>query len=278
MNARTALRVRPHTPEGPAYSAASIEHGSDCDDTLPKVMKVIQANCRVQFTAEDVEFVLATLGGHGAKSECLVKLLGDADSRDAILDDPQLFQALLERRGCLTVSGHFYFYVLVRQVLKRSGLESREVADYVAELLAEFSQSERARFTTPGGQVPLDYFFEMLAAVRQADDFTRFQLRAHIGNQSLFMSGIFLERIHERTERRGFPDVKYYEELGGANFRMASDHRLARRYHLESVFAELGESFHATRVALNDMAERLLSVGEPDHGSTAVLKHAFGAA
>lgn len=72
--------------------------------------------------------------------------------------------------------------------------------------------------------------------------------------------------------------MKYFEELGGANFRMASDHRLARRYHLESVFGELGESFHATRVALNDMTERLLSVGEPVHGSGTVLKSAFGAA
>ena len=241
-------------------------------------MKVIQANCRVQFTAEDVEFVLATLGGNGAKTECLTKLLGDAESRDSILDDEQLFHALLERRGCLTVSNHFYFYVLVRHVLKRSGLESREVADYVAELLVEFSQTERAHFTGAGGAPPLDYLFEMMAAVREADDFTRFQLRAHIGNQSLFMSGIFLERIHARTERRGFPDVRYYEALGGANFRMASDHRLARRYHLDSVYTVLGESFHATRLALNDMAERLLSVGEPDHGGAAVLRQAFGAA
>lgn len=241
-------------------------------------MKVIKANCRVQFTAEDVDFVLKTLGCAREQSEHLVKLLADADSRDAILDDPQLFQALLERRGCLAVSNHFYFYVLVRQVLKRSGMDSREVADYVAELLAEFSQTERGRFSMAGDQVPLDYLFEMLAAARQADEFTRFQLQAHIGNQSLFMAGIFLERIQVRAECRGFPDVKYYEELGGANFRLASDHRLSRRYHLDSVYAALGEGFHTARVALNDMAERLLSVGEPSHGGAAVLKQAFGTA
>jgi hypothetical protein len=54
-------------------------------------------------------------------------------------------------------------------------------------------------------------------------------LCAHIGNQSLFMARIFVERIHSRAERRGFPDVKYYEELDRANFRIASDRRLGRR-------------------------------------------------
>ena len=88
--------------------------------------------------------------GNGRRSECLVKLLADPESRDAILDDPQLFTALIESRGCLTVSNHFYFYVLVRHTLKRAGIESRDVADYVAELLAEFSQAERGRFTATG--------------------------------------------------------------------------------------------------------------------------------
>jgi hypothetical protein len=240
-------------------------------------MKVIQANCRIRFTAEDVEFVLRVLGG-GRRTECLVKLLADPESRDAILDDPQLFPALIESRGCLTVSNHFYFYVLVRHTLKRAGIESRDVADYVAELLAEFSQAERGRFTATGGAPPLEYLFEMLAAIRDANDHQQFELRAHIGNQSLFMAGIFVERIHSRAERRGFPDVKYYEELGRANFRIASDHRLARRYHLETVFGALGECFHATRVALNDMADRLLSVGDPDHGHSPLLLKTFGVA
>src|ERR1041385_7471714 len=112
-------------------------------------MKMIQPNCRVQFAAEDVDFILSVLGGKIGTAECLVKLLSDEESRDLILDDEALFRALLERRGCLRVSSRFYFYILVRNVFRRSGMEDRSVADYVAEVLAEFAQAERARCIVP---------------------------------------------------------------------------------------------------------------------------------
>jgi len=225
-------------------------------------MKMIQPNCRVQFAAEDVEFILAVLGRRQSDAECLVQLLADEDSRDAILDDEALLHALLERRGCLRVSTHFYFYILVRHVLKRAGLQDRAVADYVAEMLAEFSRAERARCVVPGQARPLDYFFEMLAALQHADDRTSFQIRAHIGNYSLFLSGVFPERIRERAERRGFPDLKYFEAMGRTQFRAASDHRLAQRYELAGIFSTLAERFGTTRLALNDIADRLFSLGE----------------
>ena len=60
-----------------------------------------------------------------------------------ILDDEALFHALLERRGCLRVTSRFYFYILVRHVFRRSDIQNRTVADYVAEVLAEFSSAER---------------------------------------------------------------------------------------------------------------------------------------
>src|SRR5437868_14695201 len=113
-------------------------------------MKMIQPNCRVQFAAEDIEFILSVLGQKIGTAECLVKLLADEDSRDLILDDDALFHALLERRGCLRVSNRFYFYILVRHVFRHSVLQDRAVADYVAELLSEFYREERARCVVPG--------------------------------------------------------------------------------------------------------------------------------
>jgi hypothetical protein len=81
-----------------------------------QLMKVIQANCRVQFTANDVDFILAVLGQKRGAAESLVSLLADPETRDLILDDDLLFRALLEQGGCLRVSPHLYFYVLVRHV------------------------------------------------------------------------------------------------------------------------------------------------------------------
>jgi hypothetical protein len=228
------------------------------------LMKVIQANCRVQFTANDVDFILSVLGKTRGAAESLVSLLADAETRDLILDDDLLFRDLLEQGGCLRVSPHLYFYVLVRHVLRRSGVEDRRVADYVAELLAEFSREECARCLTPDGAVRLDYFFDMLAALEKADDHTAFWIRAHIGNHSLFLSGVFPEHIRHRTERRGAPGLRYYQDLGRANYRAAGAHRLATRYDLASVFDTLSEQFEPARRALNDLSERVFSLGDPD--------------
>src|SRR6185436_19296406 len=170
----------------------------------------------------------------------------------------------LERRQCLRISTHFYFYLLVRHAFRRGGLAERPMADYVASVLAEFSQAERARSPIPGRLQPMDYFVDMLAALETADDITRFYLRAHIGNHSLFLSGVFPDRIRFRAERVGAPGLTYYEELGRSNFRAASDHRLARKYDLDGIFNTLSERFQETRLALNDLRERLVSLGDPE--------------
>jgi hypothetical protein len=234
-------------------------------------MKMIQPNCRVQFAAEDIDFILSVLGHRIGTAECLVKLLADEESRDVILDDDALFHALLERRGCLRVSNRFYFYILVRHVFRKSDLQDRAVADYVAEVLSEFSRTERARCVVPAQGNPLDYFFEMLAALKTADDRTSFLIRVHIGNHSLFLSGVFPDRIRFRAESRGFPDVKYYESLGRTQYRVASDHRLAQRYEVAGIFDTLSERFETTRLALNDIADRLFSIGDTNYSLEALL-------
>ena len=222
-------------------------------------MRVIQPNCRVQFTAADIDFIVANLGRKTGGADCVTRLLSDPDGRDAILDDEGLFRALLENRGCLMVSSHFYFYILVRNVLRKTGIEDRTVADYIAEILAEFSNIERTQCRVQGQPEPLNYFFEMLLALQRADDRNNFELRAHIGNHALFITGVFPDRIRVRTEKRGFPDLRYFEGVGQASFRIASDHRLAERYDLAPIFDTLAERFTTARQALNDLSERLLS-------------------
>jgi hypothetical protein len=229
-------------------------------------MMMIRPNCRAQFAAEDIDFILSVLGRKIGTAECLVKLLADDESRDVILDDEELLHALLERHGFLRVSSRFYFYILVRQVFRRSDIRDRPVADYVAEVLAEFSRTERMRCVVPGQTAPLDYFFEMLAALQTADDRTSFFIRVHIGNHSLFLAGVFPDRIRYRAEARGFPDLKYYEGLGRTQYRAASDHRLAQRYEVAEILSTLAERFETTRLALNDIADRYFFIGDSSLG------------
>ena len=235
-------------------------------------MQVIRPNCRIQFSAEDVDFIVRLLGNKTGSAECLTKLLSDPDARDLILDDEALFRAILERPECLRISTHLYFYILVRNVFMRSGLQERELADYVAEVLAEFSHIDRAQCTVK--DQPLNYFVDMLAALQTADDITRFYIRAHIGNYSLFLSGVFPDRIRRRAELRGAPDLRYYEDIGRTSFRAVCDHRLAHKYDLVEVFNLLSERFQTTRKALNDLGDRLISVGDTNQSVEAILKNA----
>ena len=233
-------------------------------------MQVIRSNCRIQFSAEDIDFIVAVLGTKTGSAECLTKLFSDPDARDLILDDELLLRAVLERPECLRISTHLYFYILVRNVFLRSGLQERELADYVAEVLAEFSQIDRTQCQVKNQ--PLNYFVDMLAALQTADDITRFYIRAHIGNYSLFLSGVFPERIRRRAELRGAPDLRYYEDIGRTSFRAVSDHRLAHKYDLAEVFGLLSERFQVTRKALNDLGDRLISLEKPDTSVENLLK------
>ena len=221
-------------------------------------MKLIQPNCRVQFTPEDIDFILTVIQPNVKSRESLLTLLADEESRDIILDDERLFRAVLEKPQCLRISTHFYFYLLVRNVFRKSDLKERELADYVAELLAAFSITENTELRVKKNSPPLNYYIDMLATLEQVDNTTAFYIRAHVGNQSLFMCGVFPERIRYRAQRCGAPDLRYYEEVGRASFRVASSHRLAQEYDLANIFDTLSERFGQTRRALNDIGDRLL--------------------
>jgi hypothetical protein len=227
------------------------------------MLNVIQPNSRVRLTAEDVAFVLSVFRNKASDAECLNRLLADEEARDLILDDESLLREILEHRDCLRISPHFYFYILVRHAFRRSGLKERSLADYVATVLAEFSNIERTRCAVPGRQ-PLDYFVDMLAALQSVDETSRFYIRAHIGNYSLFLAGVFPDHVRFRAEMRGAPGLSYYEGLGRANYRAASDHYLARKYDLETIFDTLAERFQETCLALSDVRERLLTLGDPE--------------
>jgi uncharacterized protein YydD (DUF2326 family) len=65
--------------------------------------------------------------------------------------------------------------------------------------------------------------------------------------------------------------LKYYDEVGRTQYRVASDHRLAHRYELTNIFNTLADRFGTTRAALNDIAERLFSLGDTNYSLDALL-------
>jgi len=56
--------------------------------------------------------------------------------------------------------------------------------------------------------------------------------------------------------------LSYYAAMGRSQYRAASDHRLAQRYELTNILGTLSERFDTTRRALNDISDRLFSLGD----------------
>jgi len=101
-------------------------------------MKVIQPNCRVQFTAADIEFICRQspaqkTGDRGLRHQTSSPIRTAATPSSMMKG---CFHALLENRGLShRLVAPLFFYVLVRKrVAARAGIDDRIVADYVAEI------------------------------------------------------------------------------------------------------------------------------------------------
>ncbi|MGH7936571.1 MAG: hypothetical protein ACREF8_06150 [Chthoniobacterales bacterium] len=229
---------------------------------------MIQANCRARFTAADFQFIVRTLTRLPNDNISLVDLLGDEETRDAVLDQPRLVEAILSQGGQLEISSAFYFYVLARHVLRRAAITDRKLCDYVASLLETFSRDNGLRGPHASGDQSQQYLSDMLIALSSASAEQTFLLRAHVGNYSLFISGIFHENAQRRS-RRGAPDLEFYEKIGRTNYQLVASHSTARRCELNDVFEELADRFHEVRLALNHLSDELINLD--DDGSASLL-------
>jgi hypothetical protein len=224
---------------------------------------MIRANCRARFTAVDFDFIVRTLARSQTDQVSLVDLLSDIETRDSILDHPRLVDAILNHCGHLRISSQFYFYVLARHVLQQGGIGDRKLCDYVASLLETFSHASRLQISDETHQLAEQYISDILIALNRATPEQAFLLRAHIGNYSLFISGIFHPAVAgQRRSMRGGPDLEFYEQVGRTNYQLVASHAVARRCELDDVFEGLADRFRDVRLALNQLSDRLLNLDE----------------
>jgi hypothetical protein len=223
---------------------------------------MVRANCRARFTAADFEFIVRTLARSQTDQVSLVDLLSDVETRDSVLDHPRLVDAILNHCGHLRISSQFYFYVLARHVLQQGGIGDRKLCDYVASLLETFSHASQLQISESIGERVEQYIHDILIALTRATPEQAFLLRAHIGNYSLFISGIFHPAVAGQRSMRGGPDLEFYEQVGRTNYQLVASHATARRCELDDVFEGLADQFRDVRLALNQLSDRLLNLDD----------------
>lgn len=214
-----------------------------------------------------------------AEAEWLVRLLSEGDSGrrreweetlaeegiDPLLDDPRTRRKILaDPRPVLPAPPRIALYVLIRQALLESGVESRMLADYVTALVLEFGRGRRSLRIAEHDDREYGYLVDIMADLQEAEGRRAFLLRTHLGNFALWLAGLFPDYIAHRVQRRGGPTIDYYEEMGESGYRMAADDPLAREESLDGLFRRVAETFPRLRKGLNAFSDSHLF---PEAGS-----------
>ena len=158
-----------------------------------------------------------------------------------------------------------FFDRAIRASFSDLAVRDDPAAEYLADLLTRFARTEN--LFPRGSVVPrLETVVDMLLEIQGAwQDGTRsFQperevsVRRHIGDFTLFMTGIFRERVESTTSTR------YYVTEGKRAYQFVSEHARATAHSTSLPYRRLAERFESYAGAL-DYARRVHFFGEPGH-------------
>lgn len=219
---------------------------------------MILANARHHLSREDAQLAVRLLARDSAHelNEMQQRLVDEG--LDAILDDERLPGALLGSRFGAYASLPLFLYVMVRHALLRAGERDRSVSDYLAAMMLAFGARGRAARISQADDETYDTLSGLLEDVNDRDPRRAFLVRVHLGNQALWISGLYPDYVEQRKWRRGGPDLGYFEELGRRGFELAAEHRIAEQYGMTDVYTAVAARFGLLRVALNSVSDTLL--------------------
>ena len=218
---------------------------------------MILPNVRASFESGEIETLLSALEERTRRNRRLWEGQLAEEGLDSLLDHPATFSAVMKNRRVSTLSPRLTFYVMVRHTLLESGLDNPQIADYVAALLVEFADKERAFRIARYDDKTYRYIVDLVSDLEGEDSKRRqFLLRAHLGNYSLWLSGLFPDYVIARVQRKGAPGLSYYEDIGSTGFVMASESEIADHFDLVTIYQEVARGFGAIRRALNRVSDR----------------------
>jgi hypothetical protein len=238
---------------------------ADCDTkNIQQHMSLLpfaKAGCQYRFTPADWQFIIESLGMSERGKESLASLCDDPDCVRDILDHPKLFEAVTMQRSTAMMSPDLFFFVVVRHTLKRIGVGELEVADYLAVVCAQFGMPRA--FSAKGGVEPRSslYSIDYMEALNQARGAERFFIHVQCANQFMVLTCLYPDFLQRRAERRGAPDVAYYEGVVMSHLHAAGSHALAHEFDLNDVLLRLSDAFPPVRRAMNRTLREYLSLG-----------------
>lgn len=216
--------------------------------------------CWYRFTAADWQFIRDALALTQRERDSLVSLLDDPDAVQMILDHPKLFEAIMGRQAAV-ISPELFFFVTVRHTLKRVGVQELGVADYIAVVCADFGLPATAAQKLPPNRLESLYSIDYITALENAGSHERFFIHVQCANQFLVLTSLYPDFLHRRAERRGAPDVEFYEQVVVSHLEAAGRHALAEEFALDQTLTHVAHAFPPARRAMNHTVREYLSLG-----------------
>jgi hypothetical protein len=219
---------------------------------------MILANARRRLTRADAQLAVRLVSQDSADRMAHAQRRLADEGIDAILDDRRLPEELLASKYGAYASLPLFFYVMVRHALLKAGERDRAISDYLTAILLTFGARRRSERVADSDDQTYSTLAALLDDVNDADPRRAFFVRVHLGNQALWLAGLFPDHIEQRRWRRGGPTLDYFEQMGRRGFELAAGHRLAGQYGMSDVYASVAERFGLLRAALNRMSDQLL--------------------
>src|SRR5207244_9152602 len=116
-------------------------------------------------------------------------------------------------------------------------------ADFVASVLMAFARTERAYRISADSDEEFHYLVDMIEQMRTAEARRAFLLRAHLGNYTLWLAGLFPDHLEWRERRRGAPPIDYYDRMGRTGYHLASQSPRAAALGVDKVFGDVARNF-----------------------------------
>ena len=215
---------------------------------------------------------------------------GDVDIISKMVDSDHVFEKVMrEGNIILHSSPYFLFTLLLRRVFKlkkddkdfiddvvaelnstectypwnRSKvirlLNNTDVPNYLANMLAIFVQTSRLYKMEKDDEMQYQYIIDMIDEIQRSDNARRFYIYCHIGNYTLFFTGMFPEYIeHKFKYKKTLIDRRYYVDFGKTYFGLASEHAMARQHELDDILHSLSEGFEIITKLLQYMRKEYL--------------------
>ncbi len=219
--------------------------------------------------------------------EALELFRNDAESLRQFVGSRDFHEILLNRQDSLSLGFEEFFTVLMEQLLGRLRRDE-EFRNYFLEVLARVSDrgwtyertiefledddllaylvSTMIRFgdrkqvySLPGEDREYRYIVDLIKLSVESSQSRSYRIYCHIGNYSLFLTGLFPGWIRHRHEVKNRPmDVESYCQYGRTYFGRAAEHDLAEKQRTRPVLRKLSRGYDLVRSSLIFVFRELL--------------------